>query len=266
MVVSRLLGVPYSLFAHAYDIYTSPVMLPEKMSGAKFVATCTACSKAHLDGLIAGQFVSRVHLVYHGLDLPGIEPYRRPSHEGQCSLVLSVGQLKEKKGFPYLIQACRILENRGYNFRCEIIGEGPKRPELEAMITDLNLHNAVTLRGALPHSEVMTRYSQATLFALPCVPAENGDRDGIPNVLLEAMAMQVPVVSTLFSGIPETIEDGNTGLLVPPGDAEALANALARLLDDLDLRKKLGQAGRKCVEERFDIRNNIGHLIELFSA
>jgi len=264
MVASRLLGVPYSLTAHAYDIYASPVMLPEKMAGARFVATCTAYNKAHLENMDGGRFAGKIHLIYHGLDLTRFEPTHRSPSNVQRPLLLSVGQLKEKKGFPYLIKACRILQDRGYVFRCEIVGKGPKRAELEALITDLNLNGTVVLCGALPHSEVMTKYTRATLFALACVLAEDGDRDGIPNVLLEAMAMQVPVVSTQVSGIPEVVEDGLTGLLVPPRNDKALANALARLLDDPDLREKLSQKGRKRVQERFDIRNNIGRLIELF--
>jgi glycosyltransferase involved in cell wall biosynthesis len=264
MVVSRLLGVPYSLTAHAYDIYASPVMLSEKMTGARFVATCTGYNKAHLERIDGGRFASKVHLIYHGLDLSKFEQNGRPSRDGQRPVLLSVGQLKEKKGFPYLINACRLLKDRGYEFRCEIVGEGPKRSELEALIAELDLHDTVVLRGALPHSEVLAMYAQATLFSLACVLAEDGDRDGIPNVLLEAMAMQVPVVSTRFSGIPEAVEEGRTGLLVQPGDVEALANALARLLDDPDLRERCGREGRRLVEERFDVRDNIGRLIKLF--
>lgn len=263
MVASRLLGVPYSMFAHAYDIYVSPVMLAEKMAGAKFVATCTGYNKTHLENIDGSRFVGKVHLIYHGLDMTKFEPTRQPPHNGQHPLLLSVGQLKEKKGFPHLIRACRLLKDRGYDFRCEIVGEGPKRPELEALISELNLNDTIVLCGALPHPEVLARYTQATLFALACVLAKDGDRDGIPNVLLEAMAMQVPVVSTQLSGIPEAVEDGLTGLLVPSRNTEALANALARLLDDPDLRERLGREGRKQVEERFDVQENVGRLIEL---
>ena len=263
MVASRLLGVPYSVFAHAYDIYVSPVMLAEKMAGAKFVATCTAYNKTHLESIDGSRFVGKVHLIYHGLDLTKFEPTRQPPHNGQRPLLLSVGQLKEKKGFPYLIRACRLLKDRGYDFRCEIVGEGPKRPELEALISELSLNDTIVLCGALPHPEVLARYAQATLFALACVLAKDGDRDGIPNVLLEAMAMQVPGVSTQLSGIPEAVKDGLTGVLVPSRNTEALANALARLLDDPDLRERLGREGRKRVEERFDVQENVGRLIEL---
>ena len=264
MTASGLLRVPYSLTAHAYDIYVSPQLLPEKMAGASFVVTCTGYNKMYLESIAGRRLAGKVHLVYHGLDLTQFAPVCLPPRNGRRPLLLSVGQLKEKKGFSYLIEACRFLKNRGYDFRCEIVGEGPKRAELEALITALDLDGTVVLQGALPHSEVVARYAQATLFALACVLAEDGDRDGIPNVVLEAMAMQVPVVSTRLSGIPEVVEDGLTGLLVQPGDAKTLADALARLLDAPDLRERLGRQGRKRVEERFNSRNNVGQLIELF--
>jgi glycosyltransferase involved in cell wall biosynthesis len=211
-----------------------------------------------------GRFVGKIHLVYHGLDLYGFVPLCHSSDNGQRPLLFSVGQLKEKKGFPYLIRACRLLRDWGYEFGCEIVGEGPERPELEALITELNLDDTVVLCGALPHSTVVEKYAQATLFALACVPARDGDRDGLPNVLLEAMAARVPVVSTQFSGVPEAVENGVTGLLVPPRDAEALAEALARLLDAPGLGVDLGREGRKRVQERFNIHDNVGRLIELF--
>jgi glycosyltransferase involved in cell wall biosynthesis len=259
LVASRLLGVPYSLTAHANDIYVSPVLLGEKINNAKFVTTCTGYNKTHLERATGRP----IELVYHGLDLTAITPVAQPTRNDHRPLILSVGQLKEKKGFPHLIKACQWLKLQGYDFKCEIIGEGPDRRNLETLINDLKLQDTVILRGALPNTEVMTRYTQATLFTLPCVIAKNADRDGIPNVLLEAMASQVPVISTRVSGIPEVIKDGVTGLIVAPGDEKALAKAVARLLDNPKLRQALAENGRRQVVENFDIRTNIGRLIEL---
>jgi glycosyltransferase involved in cell wall biosynthesis len=256
LVASRLLGVRYSLTAHANDIYVAPVLLREKIAQAKFVTTCTAHNQAHLEQLSGRP----IRLLYHGLDF-GAPPLASPSHPPAPEpLVLSVGQLKEKKGFCYLIQACRRLRDRGLVFRCEIIGEGPERQKLAALIQALDLTGAVVLCGALPHPEVMRRYGAAALFVLPCVPAADGDLDGIPNVLLEAMACRVPVVSTRLSGIPEVVQDGVTGLLAEPADTQALAGAIARLLQDRPLRECLGQAGRQFVVQRFDVRRNTGAL------
>jgi glycosyltransferase involved in cell wall biosynthesis len=262
LVASRLLRVPYSLTAHANDIYASPVLLSEKVAHAKFVTTCTGYNKAFLERATGRP----IELVYHGLDLTRIESGVSPSLNGQSPLILSVGQLKGKKGFAYLIKACQLLKNRGYDFRGEIIGEGPNRKNLETLIADLKLQDTVTLRGALSNAEVMARYSQATLFVLPCVVAKDGDRDGIPNVLLEAMINRVPVISTELSGIPELVENNVTGLLVNSGDSESLANAIVRLLNDVELRQKLGQMGYQRVVERFDIKKNINRLIELIEA
>jgi glycosyltransferase involved in cell wall biosynthesis len=262
MVASKFLGVSYSLTAHANDIYVSPVMLQEKIANAKFVTTCTAYNKAHLESMTG----RRIELVYHGLDLTAIEPAPQTARNSHPPLILSVGRLVEKKGFPYLIKACRWLQDWGCDFRCEIIGEGPKRGDLEGLVTDLNLQDQVILRGALPNAEVMARYTQAAIFALPCVIAGDGDRDGIPNVLLEAMANLVPVVSTRVSGIPEVVQDGVTGLLVDPGSEEALAKAMARFLHGAQLGEELAQKGYRRVKEEFDVRTNVRQLIELFES
>jgi glycosyltransferase involved in cell wall biosynthesis len=173
-----------------------------------------------------------------------------------------VGQLKEKKGFQYLLQACMILKSKDYMFNCQIIGEGNLRQELERQIHELSLENLVTLRGALPHESVIQEYQHSTLFVLPCITGSDGDRDGIPNVILEAMAMQLPVISTHHSGIPEVIKSGVNGLLVPPADVQSLADAIAQLLDNPSLRTQLGRRGRQTVTEQFNAMHNTGRLLE----
>jgi len=165
------------------------------------------------------------------------------------------------RGFGHLLEACRILAERGIAFECQIVGDGPLRDVLAARILRLDLGSRVSLLGALPHETVLDRYREATVFALPCVTGPDGDRDGIPNVILEAMAMGLPVVSTRHSGIPEAVEDGASGLLVPPGDEEALAQALVRLIDDPPLRERLGRRGRERVRELFDVDANAMMLL-----
>lgn len=258
LVVSRLLGLPYSATAHANDIYVDPVLLPEKVMGAKFIATCTAANADHLERLIPGS--GRIRRLYHGLDVGG---YDTPARRGSDPpLLLAVGQLKEKKGFIHLVEACRLLADTGRAFRCEIVGEGPLREQLNDAIQMAGLSETVVLRGALDHARVKAAYAAADVFVLPCITARDGDRDGIPNVILEAMASGLPVVSTNHSGIPEAVDDGNSGCLVPPGDSAALAAALALLLDDADLRRSLGEMGRKVVANSFDLEVNVGRLIE----
>ncbi len=263
LIVSRLLDKPYSLTAHANDIYVNPVLLREKISEAEFVTTCTGYNHAYLLEMMGEQLEDKLHLVYHGIDVnnytpPSVKPQRaRP-------LLLSIGRLVEKKGFPHLLNACRRLKGLGYDFECQIVGEGPLHQELQELIVQLGLEDRVTLCGAIPHEMVIEKYKQAILFVLPCVMAEDGDRDGIPNVLIESMAMKLPVVSTYLSGIPELVEDNVNGLLVSPGDEEALTQALADLIDNAAWRTELGEAGRQTVLQGFDVERNVRRMFELF--
>jgi glycosyltransferase involved in cell wall biosynthesis len=262
LVAARLLGGTYSLTAHASDIYVGPTILKEKIANAEFATTCTDYNKAHLEKM-TGQ---PVELIYHGLDFQkiGLENARR--ERAKPPLILSVGQLKERKGFPVLLRACHILMQEGAEFQCEIIGDGPDRESLERLWRDLGLEETVTFAGAKPNTTVMDRYADASIFVLPCVIGSNDDRDGIPNVLLEAMANELPIISTPVSGIPEILKDEVTGLMSKSGDHESLADAMSRLLRDPELRMALGRRGREVVRERFDIHKNIGRLLDLLEA
>ncbi len=262
LIVSRCFNVPYSATAHANDIYVNPVMLPEKVAGAKFLATCTNYNKSYLESVLGTEASSKVRCIYHGLDIQQYQP--QPHSLPEEPVLISVGQLKEKKGFTYLISACRLLKERGYDFRCEIVGEGPLRSELEEQIHQFDLDNHVKLCGVQPHDIVIEKYKRGTIFVLPCVLSADGDRDGIPNVILEAMAMELPVVSTRHSGIPEVVEDGINGLLVPPEKAESIADALATLLDDPVSRKRYGQNGRKKIMAEFLVESNVNKLLKEF--
>jgi glycosyltransferase involved in cell wall biosynthesis len=262
-VAARLLDVPYSVTAHAADIYVSPLLLHTKLTGADFVATCTGYNRTHLTEM-APEAAGRIVLAYHGLDLERYDPSTRcPS---TVPTMLAVGQLREKKGFVHLLHACRQLADREMPFRCEIIGEGPQRADLERVVQDLGLEQHVAFLGAQTHEEVIDAYRRAWLFVLPCVVGDDGDRDGIPNVILEAMAMGLPVVSTRHSGIPEVVEHEVTGLLVPPADATGLAEALAQLLEDRPAADRMGARGRAVVIDRFDVEHNVRALWDRFQG
>lgn len=258
LVCGRLLDLPFSFTAHANDIYVNPVMLDEKMAEAKFVATCTGYNQRHLVGL-ASRNAGKIKRIYHGLDASA---YHRNGHRPVKPLILAVGQLKEKKGFTYLLQACRRLLDEGYDFECHIVGGGPLHQGLTAQIRDLSLDETVSLLGAQSHEKVVAEFQAASLFVLPSVLSADGDRDGIPNVILEAMAMELPAVSTDHSGIPEVVRDGQTGLLVPPADVPALTEALARLLDDPELGAEMGRRGRQLVLAEFDVQRNADRLLD----
>ena len=179
--------------------------------------------------------------------------------------LLALGRFVEKKGFTYLIEACAEIRERLPGARCEIIGVGVLEDELRAQIDRLGLGDSVILPGPQPQGEVRAKLRQASVLAAPCVLASDGDRDGLPTVLLEAMAMGTPVVSTDVTGIPEVLEDGLTGLAVPQRDSSALAAACLRLLEDAGLRKNLSVNARQLIEDRFDIRQNSRELRDLFS-
>jgi glycosyltransferase involved in cell wall biosynthesis len=261
-----LTGIPYSISAHAKDIYLSaPEVLKRKMQRARFVITCTEYNRQVLSALSANGVP--VHRMYHGLETQRFQPADEPvaSAPAPRPTLLSVGRLREKKGFPCLLQACHLLKTKGYRFRCQIVGYGPQQAHLEQLIATLDLGDTVVMLGRLTHDKLLELYRQATLFVLPCQIAEDGDRDGIPNVLIEAMAMQLPVVSTAVSAIPELVEHERNGLLVPPQHPQALADALARLLEHPSLRQELGKAGRQKICQQFSLHQNVAAIRTLFT-
>jgi glycosyltransferase involved in cell wall biosynthesis len=256
LVIGRLLDKPYSLSIHAGpDIFVNPILLREKITEARHIATCTLYNKHHVETIVGQDLSNKISYIHHGLDLTKYHP-SPPTSNGR-PLILSVGQLAERKGFVHLIKACRDLKDRGYDFICHVVGQGPQRQELEALITQLALEDTVVLCGALPHEEVIEKYRQATMFVLPCIKSSAGNLDGIPNVLAEAMAMQLPVISTNISAIPELVKDQVNGLLTPPEDDAALVTAMAQLLDEPALREELGRNGRQIIINSFDIGRNV---------
>lgn len=267
MFASQLCGVPFSFTAHAKDIYVQALnpgdLLPTKLRRAKFAVTCTKANRAHLTAL--GVTETPIYTVYHGLDTRQFAPRSGNATEAAVPVILTVGRVVEKKGFPFLIEACRLLKERGVRFQCQFIsGAGVREQEIQALIQRLDLADTVLMQSAVTQETLRQIYQQATLFALPCQIADNNDRDGIPNVLVEAMASGLAVVSTNISGIPELIEHGVSGLLVPQKDAQALADAIAELLAAPKLRQQLGQAARAKVCRLFDAEANVRTLQQLF--
>jgi len=266
LIASRLLGIPFSFTAHANDLYANPVLLPMKIREAAFIVAISEYNRRHMVNVVGDpDIASKVHVVHCGLD-PAQFPYAPPEERSERPIILGVGRLVEKKGFTYLIAACRHLVQAGYDFEVRIIGDGPLRASLAQAIQAAGLGGRVRLLGALPQEKVREHLRQATIFALPCVIARDGDRDGIPVALMEAMATGLPVVSTTVSGIPELVIHGESGLLVSPGDSQALARALGRLLGDPFLRRRLGEKGREVVLRDFNIARLAAHLVGIFAA
>jgi colanic acid/amylovoran biosynthesis glycosyltransferase len=261
-------GVSYTFTAHAKDIFHESVQCPEgaldlrrKLADASGVVTVSDFNLEYLQGEF-GPAAERVCRIYNGLDLdhfPFQSPRERPP------VVLGVGRLVEKKGFADLIDACAILARKGVRFRCRIIGTGDVEDALRAQVEDLGLEGTVALIGPRPQGEVIRELQGASLLAAPCVVGSDGNRDGLPTVLLEAMALGTPSVSTDVTGIPEAIHDGRTGLIVREHDAEALASAIERLLSDAELRVALALEARRLIESEFSVHRNAERMRTLFS-
>jgi glycosyltransferase involved in cell wall biosynthesis len=257
--------------ARASEIHrhTSRVGLRERIAHAELVVTNSRFNQAHL-GAILGPSRPPAALVYDGIDLATCTVERAaPRHPGPMRL-LCVARLIEPKGLLELLGACDLLTQRGEPFVCDVVG-GPDEPQytsywvrLKLLHRRLGLQRSVRFHGPQPFDAVLDWYRQADIFVLPCVVAANGCHDITPNSLIEAMAMRLPVVSTTITALPEIVENGENGLLVPPGDVTALADAIARLMHDPHLRRRLGENARMRVEQRFDVERNVLHLDRLF--
>jgi glycosyltransferase involved in cell wall biosynthesis len=262
--LSRLAGgPPFSFTAHAKDLYTTlPRNLRIRAAAASFVVTCTGQNAAYLEQVV-GFRPAGLQVLYHGTDLRRFNPAGRAPQPGR---ILSVGRLVPKKGYFELLAALHFLAGAGVPFRCDIYGGGPLRDELARRISDLGLVDRVILHGARLQEEILAALRHAAVFALAPVIVENGDRDGIPNVLVEAMATGVPVVTTRISGIPELVRDGIEGLLVEPRDPAALTAALRRVLTNDALAAQLATAARRKVELNFDVEANTRRLCALLQG
>jgi colanic acid/amylovoran biosynthesis glycosyltransferase len=287
MLAHLFTGIPYSLTAHAKDIYLDAVdrnLLHDKLSLARFVVTVSDFNRRFLDDLASGDrrsstlkrlrrtdlpisYAPSIRRLYNGIDLDQFSPRVTPydGREGP-PLILSVGRLVEKKGFEDLVRACALLRDQGLRFGCEIIGKGDRRAAIQELADSLGLSGMVRLIGPRPLEEMTSSYQRAAVVALPCLVAADGNRDGIPTVLVEAMAAGIPVVSTHLTGIPELVDDGSTGLLVPERDPHALAAALRRLLGDARLREEMGRRARLKVVRDFDLKRNVAVLHQWFAG
>ena len=262
---AHLTGRKWTGSAHAKDIWTTPRWEKrEKLNDAEWVVTCTAVNRAELDAIAPG----RVELVRHGLDFEEFPPPPAPSRaEGEPPVltILSVGRAVEKKGYPDLVAAlARMPKSPAWRF--VHVGGGPLIAEVRRLAEQAGIADRTEWVGAVARPELLARLRAADLFVLACRIARDGDRDGLPNVLLEAQSQGLPCVTTRVSAIPELIEDGVTGILSPPGDPDALAAAIERLLRDRGLRRRLGVAGERRVRAEFSSVAGADRLAAKFRA
>jgi glycosyltransferase involved in cell wall biosynthesis len=267
MAVSGLLGCPFSFTAHARDIYATPSALEEKIRAAAVVVTCTAYNVDYLRNLCPDLPPEHVRLIYHGVDVDTLGAAIGSGRlAGSEPLVLAAGRLIEKKGFDTLIAACADLDRRGIVFRCRILGTGPLEQALRRQIASAGMNHRIELPGWVAPADVVRNMAAATVFTMPSRISDTGDRDGIPNVVLEAMAAGLPVVATEVSGIPEAVLHEETGLLVRPDAPLALADALEQIVADPRRAADLGGSGARLVRAQFAIEVSSRRLAATFLA
>jgi glycosyltransferase involved in cell wall biosynthesis len=258
--LSRMSGIPFSFTAHAHDIFVDDQLLAPKLADASLAVTISEFNVRHLGRWGASALGERLQVVHCGVDLAELPP-RLDGREARR--LLSVGRLDPIKGFDTLLRALGKLRREGVDFHCTVVGEGPERGWLEAILRAEGLEDHVALVGARPQEAVREALYGAAIFLMPSVTTPEGNQDGIPVALMEAMATGAAVVATRVSGLPELVEDGVNGLLVPPRDADALAGAVRRLLEDADLRRRLGTVAHETVARRFDARKEADRLLAL---
>ena len=265
LVIHRLTGIPFSFTAHAHDLHIESRMLGTKIRAAKFAVTISEFNRRMMLAECDATAGDKVRVIHCGIDPDTLAGDRRPEAARPLEIVC-VAALRELKGHRYLIEACHRLRERGVKFRCRLIGEGPLRPQIEAQIASLGLQHSVIVLGGLVRADVMSMLASSDVAVLTSVRTTSGRWEGIPVALMEAMAAGLPVVASDTSGIPELVEDGRTGTLVPPENVSAIAGALESLARDRQLAARMGAAGRVRVLRDFNQHTSARELANLFAT
>lgn len=268
LFMADLMDISFSFTAHAHDIFIHDQLLKEKLRRAAFVATVSKFNRTLLLDRYRKADAGKIRIVHCGVTKEVLNLKRslpRDPHDEKPARILSIGRLDEIKGFSVLLDACQLLEKSGISFECEIIGDGPQRKKLEKHARRRNLQHKVHFLRALPSEKVYQLMSVADVFVLACQQAHDGNMDGIPVVLMEAMSIGIPCISTRISGIPELIEHEQNGLLAEPGDSAEISNLIMRLLGDPELATKLATAARETVSKEFNAELETMKLRDLFS-
>lgn len=269
LVVNRLTGIPYSFTAHGSDLHVDRTMLPAKVASASFVVAVSAYNKELIATECGEHENDKIVVIHCGTDSSAFarradDAGAREDHRsGDRALrIACVASLEEVKGHRFLVRACHLLAERGVDIHLDLVGDGALRADVEALVDELDLGGRVTLHGAVPRPVVGRILADADVFVLASHPTQSGRREGIPVALMEAMMSELPVVASDLSGIPELVDDGRTGYLVPSGDPEALAERLDRFVGEPALRRAFGRAGRAKVEADFDILQGARTLLD----
>jgi colanic acid/amylovoran biosynthesis glycosyltransferase len=263
--IAKFFPITFSFTAHANDIFAPrnfEIGLDKLVGAARVIITETDYSEKFLRQRFPER-ADRIHRIYNGLNLA---EFGRATFSSDPPLIIAIGRLIAKKGFGDLVRACALLVERGRSFRCEMIGDGPLEKQLRAQIEKLALQERIQLPGPKPQNELRRRLANASAFVLPSVPEAEGGMDNLPTVIMEAMATGLPVVSTTIGGIPEMVVENETGFLVQPQDAVALAGAIERVTNDRSLGRELGQAGYERAQRLFSIEKNARELYALICS
>lgn len=263
IIINWLIGIPFSMTPHAYDIFVDKVMLDEKLRRADMVVAVSDFHRRYFLEICPDMDPDKIREVRYGLRLEEYEPKTDYRIDGPVKF-LSVASLQRYKGIPFLIEACRLLAEEGIDFECAVIGEGEDRFGLETRIAKAGIGDRFILPGILPHHEVRERFLQSDIFVLPSIIEENGCMEGLPNALIESLALGVPAISTNISGIPELIMDEKTGLVVEQQDGVALAEAMKRMIVDQGLREAVAARGREEVLRKHNIHVNVKNQLGFF--
>jgi glycosyltransferase involved in cell wall biosynthesis len=265
-LTGKMTGMAWSVTAHARDLYqVAPRVIAERVRSAAAVITICESNLEYLRSLVVASDRPKLHLIHNGIDLADF-PLRSMQPDDHPLRIVSIARLVEKKGVDDLIEACRRLAADGVPFKCQVFGDGPLADELRLAIDRLGLHDSVTLEGSRTRRELIGVMADSDAFALLPYVTSDGDRDGIPTVLVEAMACGLPVVSTDVAGIPDLVVDGVNGFLLDRRDVVGAAHALARLAREPDLGIRLGKEGRRTVEAEFDGDRSAEQLLQVFSS
>lgn len=262
LIIYRLAGIPFSFTGHGSDVHVERRMLDKKVKACAAAITVSEFNKTVMVESCGEQLRDKIHVVHCGVDVSLFDCHPKAAGNGYFQ-ILCVASYEEVKGHKYLVEACKVLKERGIDFTCHLVGYGPLRQKVEKQIAALQLGNYFKIHGGLPRSEVLKLYQEADMCILPSVPTRSGKKEGIPVVLMEAMSSCLPVVSSRLSGIPELVQDGVSGFLTEPGDVEGIANVLQRLHEHPELRSAMGKAGRAFIRENFDLKRNALKLITL---
>ncbi|MHC1785289.1 MAG: glycosyltransferase family 4 protein [Anaerolineaceae bacterium] len=263
-VIHRLTGISYSVTVHAHDIFESKPMLAVKLKDAKLVIAISKFNRDYLINYLGTWIGEKIHVIHCGIRPENYLSISPKAHPEGVLKVIHIGTLEPYKGQKYLVEACRLLKQKNVAVHVQIIGMGSEKAVIEELIKNNDLNMRVILSGPKTQEEIAALLPNAHCYAQPSIITSNGTMEGIPVALMEAMSCGLPVIATNISGIPELVENGKSGLLIPPADANALADALEKVFRDYTSAQEMGRRAREKVQDDFDLKKNVTELGSLF--